>query len=362
MKLVNIVQGFVLLGGVLSTNVIEATDSNINEYLDKGIPTMLDIYASWCGHCKRLAPVYDELSELFDHAKDKVQFIKIDGDIHGKTAKKFKVEYFPTVKFLQDGEVEEVEMRELDDLAAYVTKKTGIKIKTAQSGGAAKKSNVVSLTDVDFGKQIKGKNALVAFTANWCGHCKNLKPQYEKLADIYERDEDVVIGLVDCTGEGTAELVEKFAIQSYPTILFFPASGEDPVPYRFGRSVDDFVQFFIDKKASFRTADGGLAPEAGRIEALDTLAANIVSADSIAEAVEQFKQQATQSTGDTAKLYVRIAEKILEKGADYVQKETKRVSGIVAKKVVSQDKLDELQVKLNILDAFKPGAIVHEDL
>jgi protein disulfide-isomerase A6 len=373
MKFTKFVNLLILVEAAFATNVIEATDASITEYLENGIPTMLDIYASWCSHCKRLSPVYDELSDLFD--KDKVQFIKIDGDIHTKTAKKFDVEYFPTVKFLQNGEIEEVRVRDLEALAAYVTEKTGVTSKKDETPSEpevpAKKSNVVNLLDTDFDQRIKGKNALVAFTANWCGHCKNLKPAYEELADVYVND-DLIIALVDSTGEGTAELVERFQVSAFPTILFFPASGEDPERYnQRGRGVQDFVDYFTKKKVSFRTVEGGLSSGAGRIEALDKLAANVFTATDVAEAVNHLKKEAEETLEGSGKTYIRVADNIVKNGVGYVQKEIDRLSGIISKKSVGQQKLDELQTKLNILEAFIPTeesetdnteGIVHEDL
>ena len=44
---------------------------------------------SWCGHCKTLAPIYDQLGDAFSHAKDKVIIAKIDTDIHKEIGNKF---------------------------------------------------------------------------------------------------------------------------------------------------------------------------------------------------------------------------------------------------------------------------------
>lgn len=370
MKFTTVCNFFIVASTAFASNVIEVTDSTINEYLENGVPTMLDIYASWCSHCKRLAPVYDELSDLFD--KNEVQFLKIDGDIHGKTSKKFNVQYFPTIKFLHDGNVEDVEVRGLDALSSYVTKMTGVvnnkdkpSKKSEPQVKIPKKSNVVSLLDTNFDNTIKGKNALVAFTASWCGHCKNLKSAYEDLANVYVNDEDVLIGLVDCTGEGTSELSKTFQISAYPSIFFFTADGGEPEPYNGGRSVEDFVKYFTNKQVSFRTAEGGLSSGAGRIEALDKLAAKIRTVSDIPEAVSQLKHEAEKITEPTSKHYIRIADKIVQNGVGYIQKEIDRLSGILSKKSVGQQKLDELQIKANILAVFngqKSTDIVHGDL
>lgn len=77
-----------LAAAVLGSSVVELTEKNFQSVVvDSKIPTIVDVYASWCGHCKRLAPVYDELADAFAHAKGKVQVVKIDGDIHRKISK-----------------------------------------------------------------------------------------------------------------------------------------------------------------------------------------------------------------------------------------------------------------------------------
>lgn len=330
---------------------IEATDKDLDALLAKGIPTMLDLYASWCGHCKTLAPKYDELADAFAHASDKVQIVKIDADANRKAGKKFKVEYFPTVKWIDaNGEEEAVNARDVDGLIEFVTKRTGIKAKTAKkAGGADAESRLVQLNDQNFAKEIAGKDALVAFTATWCGHCKRMKPEYEKLSTLYTRkfDENVLIGNVDCTGDGAKELTQKYGIRGFPTVMFFPADGSDPVPYSGGRDVNGFTTFLVEHGASARKPDGSLGPTAGRVPALDELAAKAIADKA---ALEKLADEAKKLGND---VYSRIAAKVSENGGAYIKKEAARVAKLVSSGNANADKLDQLQVKLNVLKAFE---------
>lgn len=337
---------------VYATKVIEADDSNLKDLLTNGKYTVLDLYASWCGHCKRLAPTFDEVSELYGRS-NKVQFIKIDGDENRKAAKRFNVEYFPTVKFLAPGDWEansngeDVEARSLDDLAALVTKKTGVQPQVPKVA----ESSIVYLTDSDFEKTIAGKNALVAFTASWCGHCKNMKPEYEKLAALHKRDvNDLVIALVDCTGEGATKLAEKFSIQAYPTILYFGKDRTDDSDYEsysLARSLGGFSSFLQDKGASFRLDDGKLNDLAGRIKQIDEYLAE--NGEIAGEKITELAGAASESAGH----YARYASKVAEKGQAYVTKELARLKKLIESNKISPEKLDELQKKFNILGAFK---------
>jgi protein disulfide-isomerase A6 len=137
--------------------------------LTSGKPTLVEFFAPWCGHCKNLAPVYEELAQVFSFASDKLSIAKMDADEHKSLAKRFNVQGYPTLKFF-DGKSDEPEdydgARELEDLSAFITEKTGIKPR----GPKKAPSNVQMLTDSSFKTEVGGdKNVLVAFTAPWCG-------------------------------------------------------------------------------------------------------------------------------------------------------------------------------------------------
>jgi len=75
-------------------------------------------------------------------------------------------------------------------------------------------NNVVVLVGKNFESEVTGKNVLVFFYAPWCGHCKNSKPDYEKLKAELNRD-DVVIAKFDATENDVPH--PKIDIQGFPT-------------------------------------------------------------------------------------------------------------------------------------------------
>lgn len=163
-----------LLSSVVSAGdsaVLDLIPSNFDKVvLKSGKPGLVEFFAPWCGHCRTLAPVYEELGQAFAHASDKLHISKVDADAHKSLGKKFRVQGFPTLKWF-DGKSAEAEEynggRDLESLVKFVSEKTGVKPKGMKK---TEESVVTMLTDQTFSKSIGGDKAvLVAFTAPWCG-------------------------------------------------------------------------------------------------------------------------------------------------------------------------------------------------
>lgn len=149
--------------------VLDLITSNFDKIALAGKPALVEFFAPWCGHCKTLAPVYEQLAQDFAFAKDKVSIAKVDADSEKSLGKRFGIQGFPTIKFF-DGKSDKPEeysgARDLESLTEFITKKTGIKPKKAR----APTSQVEMLTDKTFKEQIgSDKDVIVAFTAPWCG-------------------------------------------------------------------------------------------------------------------------------------------------------------------------------------------------
>jgi protein disulfide-isomerase A6 len=169
-----LIKSFVLAGlaaaAAAKSAVLDLIPDNFDKVvLKSGKPTLVEFFAPWCGHCKNLAPVYEELALAFEHAKDKVQIAKVDADAEKDLGRRFGVQGFPTLKFFDGKSDKPTEYnggRDLEALSSFITEKTGVRPRKK----AAKPSSVVMLTDSNFKSQIGGdKNVLVAFTAPWCG-------------------------------------------------------------------------------------------------------------------------------------------------------------------------------------------------
>ncbi|XP_028395473.1 protein disulfide-isomerase 2-like [Dendronephthya gigantea] len=85
----------------------------------------------------------------------------------------------------------------------------------------------------------KSKNVFVEFYAPWCGHCKQLAPIWDKLAEKYKDDESIVIAKMD----STKNEIEEVRVDSFPTLKWFPKDSDEIVDYTGGRTLDDLTKF-----------------------------------------------------------------------------------------------------------------------
>jgi protein disulfide-isomerase-like protein len=89
-----------------NSDVVVITDANFDELASKGI-WFLEFYAPWCGHCKKLAPIYEQLATSL---KGSVNVGKIDCTIQTSLARRFGIRSYPTIKFLKDGEIRDYKL------------------------------------------------------------------------------------------------------------------------------------------------------------------------------------------------------------------------------------------------------------
>lgn len=79
------------------------TDNNFNqEALQSDKPVLVDFYADWCGPCKMIAPVIEELANDY---KDTFKIGKLNVDTEKEIAAQYKIMTIPTLLFIKDGEV-----------------------------------------------------------------------------------------------------------------------------------------------------------------------------------------------------------------------------------------------------------------
>ncbi len=104
----------------MSDQIVVLTDDNFEqEVLQSDVPVVVDYWAEWCGPCKMIGPILEELAVEYG---DKVKIAKINIDENNQTPPKFGIRSIPTLMVFKGGEVEgtKVGAGSKADLASFI--------------------------------------------------------------------------------------------------------------------------------------------------------------------------------------------------------------------------------------------------
>uniref|UniRef100_A0A2P2HW17 protein disulfide-isomerase n=1 Tax=Hirondellea gigas TaxID=1518452 RepID=A0A2P2HW17_9CRUS len=111
----------------------------------------------------------------------------------------------------------------------------------------------------------KSKDVLVEFYAPWCGHCKQLAPIYDQLAEKFQENSEILIAKMDAT----VNELEHTKIQSFPTLKLYKKGDNEVVDYNGARTLDalsDFLEGKVEETQEEEEVD-----EEGDVPAKDEL-------------------------------------------------------------------------------------------
>ena len=88
----------------MSDNIENITDSTFDEVINGSAePVLVDFWAEWCGPCKMIAPILEEIAE---EQAGKIKITKLNVDENPNTSLKYQVQSIPTMLLFKDGQVE----------------------------------------------------------------------------------------------------------------------------------------------------------------------------------------------------------------------------------------------------------------
>lgn len=235
--------------GLYSDNgpVVKLTSANFKDLVlnDKNTMWLVEFYAPWCGHCKSLAPSWELAAKQL---KGVVKVGAVDMTTDESVGRPYNIQGFPTLKFFGDDKNAPIAYeggRDADSIRQWALSQTSKEVNARakskkstssgntnnsgsqqkQSGGSDK--DVVVLTEATFESTVLASRDIwfVEFYAPWCGHCKNLEPEWNAAATALKGQ--VKFGKVDATVESS--LAQRFGVSGYPTIKYWGYGGDKSV-------------------------------------------------------------------------------------------------------------------------------------
>ena len=105
----------------MAENLIELTDATFDEMINSDIPVLVDFWAPWCGPCKMIAPMIEEIAGEYE---GKAKICKVNTDEHREAAVEYAINAIPTIILFKSGQVEQkwVGMTNKKDITAEIEK------------------------------------------------------------------------------------------------------------------------------------------------------------------------------------------------------------------------------------------------
>ncbi|KAG0471809.1 hypothetical protein HPP92_016355 [Vanilla planifolia] len=332
------------VAAVADDDVVSLTEANFEKEVGQERGALVEFFAPWCGHCKKLAPEYEKLSSSFKKTKS-VLIAKVDCDDQKSLCSKYGVQGYPTIQWFPKGSLEPKKYegpRNAESLVEFVNNEGGTNVKVATIP-----SSVVIVTQETF-------DQVALDETKRCASRVLRTLIYEKLANVYKLDDDIIIANLDA--DKYKDLAEKYGVSGYPTLKFFPKSNKAGEDYDGGRDLDSFVTFINEKSGASRDTTGQLTSQAGIVAQLDSLVKEFIVAsdDERKILLSKIEEEAEKLKGSSArygKVYVKAAKSCIEKGSGYAKKEIERLQRLLEKSI-SPAKADEFIIKKNILSTF----------
>jgi len=235
--------------------VLVLTDQNFDEAIEANPNGLLvELYAPWCGHCKKLVPEYEAAAKILEpHG---LSIAKIDATEHKTSAGKYGVKGFPTLKYIsKDSVVDYAGGRVAADISSFVLKKNGPPAVSLDSKDAVESftaSNEVAVVGFfadaessaskEFIKVASSDDSFMFGVVNDLSVVEAMKETKDSVV-IYKKFDDGK-AVMDATGKSSDEIISFIKLESMRLVTTFSMETSRAI---FAGDIKIHALFFADK-------------------------------------------------------------------------------------------------------------------
>lgn len=228
-----------------------------NVELVESSPHFVLFFTPWSSHCKKLAPVWEELASRHNKEQERmVTIAKTDCTMSPTFCSSEGVTGFPTVKFYKNGFEREEGVkyqgnRDIKHLEQFLSEQLGldnsdVNHADTDSDEAVVEDGLYTLTSASFDSVVGQGDTFIEFYAPWSAQCQRLARIWDDLAKSFEKDEQVKIAEVDCIQY--PDICRRQGVKGYPSLHYF-RNGEKLDMFKGARTLAELKDFVKDEKA-----------------------------------------------------------------------------------------------------------------
>lgn len=239
-------------------NVLVLTDENFDDAISANAHILVEFYAPWCGHCKKLAPEYASAATKLKEEESEIRLAKVDATEQKTVAQTYNVKGYPTLKFFVNGKAKEYSGgRTSADIVSWLKKKTGdpctvadtvekIDTEVASShfvllGAFKDRSSEAGAAYTAAASSVDGTVFYVTDNDEVMAHFGLEDGAVMAVRDFAEEEAQVLM-----EGEKTEESITKFlSAHKLPAVVEF---SEETAPMIFGGDLKNHFLLFSDKE------------------------------------------------------------------------------------------------------------------
>ena len=332
-----------------------------DDMVDGSQNVLVMFYTADCGHCKVMEPEYEAVAEILTKA-DEVALARVDTESNPDIADRFEIDGHPIFKWFAKGTTE-------DDKFYYVhytgrmgntlLKMIGERVTGFKRELPPEKDYVPKLSAANFDEYVfdRSKHVLAYLYSPWSDR-QDIKLALDKVGKVFDGETTVQLAKLAIERVQERDIADRFNLKDYPGFIFFGRDGEWE-RYDAGTDAASIVAFLNRKAGTMRTVDGKLTVGAGKVKEMEKFATLDVT-DAVVNEATAILSTLSGTAEENGKHYVKVLERIKQKGPGYVGEELKRLQGLLDKDSISAEKKKLFMIRKDILESFQPAS--HDEL